>query len=96
MRAAKEGLDNYEWWTNADKLKQKCFYVDYTEDGLADPQQVNEKDWDDAYRFVSKFAVDLNEMMIKIGNAPSNKLKEYIADFENAELVDLFSESINR
>ncbi|MGZ3812303.1 MAG: AbiV family abortive infection protein [Mucilaginibacter sp.] len=96
LQSAKEGLENYEWWSNAEKLKQNCFYVDYIDKGFQHPSQIGKSHWNDTHHFVSRFTVDLNELMIKVANATPEKLNEYLNEFEDAELNSLFSESINR
>jgi AbiV family abortive infection protein len=96
LQSAKKGIDNYEWWDRADKLKQNCFYVDYNDQGPVDPFKITEDDWLSAHQFVSAFTVDLNNLMIKIANAKPHELLEYQDEFNDAELTGLFSESINR
>jgi len=51
LESAKEGLENYTWWDNADKLKQNCFYLDYKAEIIFDPA-ISTKQWTTAHQFV--------------------------------------------
>lgn len=96
LQSVKKGVENYIWWDSADKLKQNCFYLDYTDEGLIDPAIIDEKQWNIALKFVSKFTLDLQVLMETVANATDRELANFRSQFIESEMVEMVSESINR
>ena len=96
IASAHESRKQYDWWSNADSLKQKGFYCDYNEHGLLDPLAFKEEDWLRAHDNITMFSTDITEMMVTLTNAEQDKLTEYQNDFIVSEFNLLLSESINR
>ncbi|RKR80077.1 AbiV family abortive infection protein [Mucilaginibacter gracilis] len=96
LLAVKDGLENYQWWDSADKLKQNCFYLDYTDEGMIDPARIGVLQWETTFKFITKVTHDLQELTETIVGASGKELAEFRQQFIDGEIGDLMAESIVR
>lgn len=90
-----EAKENYEWWDNADALKQNCFYVDYRDIVIA-PANFQKSDYDKALKFVKSFKEDIQIVIEAILDMPIVKLKDLSKNLKDANFDKLLGESIKR
>jgi AbiV family abortive infection protein len=89
------GINNHEWWNEADKLKQNCFYVDYL-DQIISPDIIGMKKFKEAEKHVMAFRTDIRILMAVITKANEKQLIQFRKTFEEAEFKLLIQESIER
>jgi AbiV family abortive infection protein len=88
-------IRNYEWWAQADKLKNKGLYVDYT-DGLLLPSSLTKKDYDLAFRFTSPIPKEIEEFIHHISRMSPSRLTDFRQLLKDVDFESLISESITR
>jgi AbiV family abortive infection protein len=86
---------NYEWWGKADTLKQNCFYVDYSH-SIISPETIDKAAFDIANKYANNLKEDIRFITLAISKAPTEKLKEFIKIFEEADMKNLIGETIQR
>jgi len=89
-------VENYEWWNNADQMKQHCFYLDYNTIGTFDPAAIDRKAYETTFNITKKFREDLRLMVILIERASAPALGELKEAFIFSGLVEQIDESIMR
>jgi AbiV family abortive infection protein len=89
------GFVNYRWWEQADKLKQRGFYVDYQEE-LISPNQIGSEDWITASKNVEVIFEDIDKFMNHIGNLNNHELKSLHKNFDDSQIKDMVAETIRR
>jgi len=89
-------IQNHAWWNEADKLKQNCFYLDYTTNGIADPAIFDQAGFNTADNFSQKFRKDLRLMTVIIEKATPEDIAELKTVFIDTGLIEQIDESITR
>jgi len=90
------GKDQYHWWENADRLKQKCLFVDF-KNGLVLPDiQVNKSDYNQAYHYVYAFRYEFYLLHHKMINSSEAELREFREQLEDGEFVELLGDTLRR
>lgn len=87
--------NNFHWWVNADNLKQKGFYSDYS-NGLQLPSNLTVKDYEEAHRHTLRFRNDAQSFIVWLENSPQLKLEEFRKNFVEAQFPQLIEETIFR
>lgn len=89
-------VHNHGWWDQADELKQRCFYLDYTSLGLNDPATFDLKAFEEARALTKKFREDLGLMVVIIERASPEDLNELRQAFVTTGMTEQINESITR
>jgi len=89
------GLQNYEWWDNADCLKQKGFYVDFA-DNIVNPASFTDNEYNQALRYFNALRKDFDILIDSLGKLNQHEIDEVIELFSATELAELIDESIKR
>lgn len=91
-----DSVQNHAWWGAADQLKQNCFYLDYTSEGIADPAIVDAVAYEQAHQLTTRFRDDLIVMAGFIEQANPKELTCLREAFTDAEINVQIDESITR
>ncbi|MCX2575692.1 MULTISPECIES: AbiV family abortive infection protein [Pedobacter] len=67
---------NYFWWSNADSLKQRAFYVDFI-NSIVDPSTITAGDYQVAKAYVNLFQKDIAKLMRSIEVMSDKELKSW-------------------
>ncbi|MCU7548143.1 AbiV family abortive infection protein [Chitinophagaceae bacterium LB-8] len=89
------GIENYQWWDNADNLKQECFYVDY-KSAIKDPQSISSEQYQEAYKNVSVFKNDIRIIIAALTRANNKQLNDFRIGFEEANFKGILEATIKR
>lgn len=89
------GVNNYDWWSQADTLKQNCFYVDYR-NGLIKPDTFTKSDYDNAEKHVMSFRKDVRIVMLILTKSNEEQLQAYRESFIKANFQGLLTETLKR
>ncbi len=95
LRAALEASLNYQWWENADGLKQQCFYVDF-DNGLISPSNVLESQYIEAKKHVTTFRNQYLILQLDLEDATELQLRELVILLDEAGFKGLLEEMIER
>lgn len=95
LGAGLEGIANYDWWDEADRLKQNGFYVDY-KNGIVSPEVIEISAYEKALKITAQFHQDADRLIAQLSVAGENELKELRSNFEKADIKSLLAESISR
>lgn len=88
-------FSNYDWWKEADKLKQNGLYVDY-HDVLLRPLALTKEDYETALRRIEPIPKDVEEFIARINKMSPKKLEEFRLSFKETDLERLITEAIER
>jgi AbiV family abortive infection protein len=86
---------NFEWWKNADMLKQRGFYVDYA-DRLICPDDIDIKQYQEALAHVSRFREDYDQLIVNLNSASEKKLARFREYFKESEMPEIIRQMIER
>ncbi|MFT3979635.1 MAG: AbiV family abortive infection protein [Ferruginibacter sp.] len=90
-----QGIKNDEWWKEADKRKQKCFYVDF-ENELLSPDRFTVDDFQEALTIINVFKKDAGRLRRYIFQCSEDELKGYISRVNQSKLFDTLNERIKK
>ena len=86
---------NYEWWSNADLLKQRCFYVDFDK-AIFSPATILEPQYLEARNHVIAFRDEFKMIQKDLEEATEKQLIEFFELIEEAGFKELLEEMIKR
>ena len=95
LGAGVEGVTNYVWWNEADRLKQNGFYVDY-KNGMISPESIDEIDYSKALKITTAFRKDIRVFISALSAANEKDLKGLRSNFETTDIKNLIAEGIAR
>lgn len=95
LRVTVTATMNYEWWSNADLLKQRCFYVDFDE-AIFSPATILETQYLEARNHVSTFRDEFKKIQLDFEEATEMQLMEFFKLIEEAGFKESLEEMIKR
>ncbi|TAJ49986.1 MAG: AbiV family abortive infection protein [Chitinophagaceae bacterium] len=88
-----KGRANKAWWNQADQLKLKAFYVDYTST-LSDPVSITETDYKTALLRGTDLDKSVKSLINYIESMTEQELNDFKESFHVTDIADLLEDTI--
>lgn len=88
-------INNNEWWSKADHLKNRGFYADYRSE-LLKPSDLSFDDLKRARGFIDPIPKEIGEFILSLNRMNEQELKDFRQLFHESQLGSLMVESISR
>lgn len=85
----------YDWWNDANFLKQKGMYADYI-NGLWLPASLTSADYDQAKRYTEEIPEIMRSLINHVSSLNKKELDEFRENFKIAEFDHLIEEALQR
>lgn len=85
---------NKAWWKQADQLKLKALYVDYTS-ALSDPSSITEADYRSSLLRGTDLSKSVKSLINYIESMTEQELKDFKESFLTTDIADLLQDTID-